>query len=190
MVLERLKLAVLQAKPAPGMPVKLVAVDGHGGAGKTVLARELAAALQAEILHTDDFATWDNPLDWWPQLIERALQPIKAGARTLNYPRSAWYKNHRPKPVKDQPVTDVMILEGVSAARREFRPYLAYSIWVETPENVCLERGIARDLATNPDGKSRAQLEADWRKWHAYENEYVARDNPQQYADITIKGTA
>jgi uridine kinase len=190
MTVGQLALAIRQAEAAPGMPVKLVAIDGHGGAGKTVLARRLAKELAAEVLHTDDFASWDDPLDWWPQLEEAALKPVRDGARTLSYPRSSWYKNHRPAPVKGQPVTDVMILEGVSAARREFRPYLAYSIWVETPADVCRERGIARDLADNPDGKSRAELEADWRRWHAYEDDYVARDDPRGHADAIVKGDA
>lgn len=39
-----------------GSPVKVVAVDGHGGAGKSTLALELSEMLGAEIIHTDDFA--------------------------------------------------------------------------------------------------------------------------------------
>lgn len=50
----------------PG-PVRLVAVDGPGGAGKSTFADRLAAAAGgAPIIHTDDFASADNPIDWWP----------------------------------------------------------------------------------------------------------------------------
>jgi energy-coupling factor transporter ATP-binding protein EcfA2 len=65
---------------------KLVAVDGHGGAGKSTFAELLAQALNTEVVHTDDFASWDNPKHWLPNLIERVLQPVAAGAQTLNYP--------------------------------------------------------------------------------------------------------
>lgn len=187
-MLQELKRAIDQAETPRGMPVKIVAIDGHGGAGKTYLASKLSQILDAEILHTDDFASYDNPLDWWPRMIEEALEPIRQGAESLSYERSSWYKNHDPKPVENQNVTKVIILEGVSASRKEFRPYLTYSIWVEAPKDVYLERGIERDLA---DGiKSKEQLEADWKQWHSYEEDYIKRDNPQQYANSVVSGTS
>ncbi len=189
-MLEELRLEIEKAKPAPGMSVKIVAIDGHGGAGKTFLANKLATQLKAEILHTDDFASWDNPMDWWPRLVKEALEPIKSGAQSLNYKRSSWYKTHKPAPVVNQPITPIILVEGVSSSRKEFRPYLAYSVWVETPKPLCLQRGIARDLADNEAGKSEKDIKEDWRKWHAYEEEYIKRDKPQVYADTIIKGTS
>ena len=42
--------------------VRLVAVDGYGGAGKSTFADRLAAALGgAAVVHTDDFAVDGNP---------------------------------------------------------------------------------------------------------------------------------
>jgi len=188
-LLEQLKLSIKEAKVAPGMPVKLVAIDGHGGAGKSRLATHLSQELHAEIIRTDDFASMENPLDWWPRLIDEVLDPIKAGAQALSYKRSSWWENHNPSPIIDQFVTPVMILEGVSASRSEFRPYLAYSIWVEAPKEVYQVRGIDRDLASNPDGKSRQELEGIWEKWHTYENMYIKRDNPKGYANRIVDGT-
>ena len=43
---------------------KLVGIDGHGGSGKSTLAELLADHLGAEIIHTDDFASWEEPLEW------------------------------------------------------------------------------------------------------------------------------
>jgi predicted kinase len=57
----------VRASQAPtDVRTRIVAVDGHGGAGKSSLAQLLSAELGAPVVHTDDFASWDNPLDWWP----------------------------------------------------------------------------------------------------------------------------
>ena len=107
---------------------RIVGIDGHGGAGKSTLARYVADRMQIETVHTDDFASWDNPKDWRPLVSEQVLEPIRTGARTLSYQRSQWWPGHRPEPVVDQPVTDVVVLEGVGSLRREFRPYLSVAL--------------------------------------------------------------
>src|ERR1700693_6281114 len=89
---------------------KLVGIDGHGGSGKSTLAELLAVHLGAEIIHTDDFASWDNPKDWWPSLIRLVLQPLADGAETLNYPRSQLGPGHDPEPIVEQRVTPIMLL--------------------------------------------------------------------------------
>src|SRR5581483_11397082 len=61
--------------PAP-MQSRVVAIDGPGGAGKSVLAAKVAAALNAQVVCTDDFASWERPLEWWPRLIEQVLGPL------------------------------------------------------------------------------------------------------------------
>lgn len=168
-------------------PVFLIAVDGHGGSGKSTLANALSAHFTAEIIHTDDFASWENPVEWWPLLIERALQPIGRGERTLNYARTKWWADHHPQPAIDQPVTPVMILEGVSALRVEFRPWISYGIFVETPAALCLQRGFERDRGM--DGKPDAEIIAMWSDWIAAEDAYMERDNPHAFADWVIDGS-
>lgn len=170
----------IQNKPkSADFPIKLVAIDGHGGSGKSTLAAKLAKKLGAEVLHTDDFASWDNPQDWWPRLISEVFDPISHGVRKLNYERSKWSAEHNPKSVKDQKVTKIMLMEGVSSARKEFRPYLSYAIWVETPLEICIKRGIERD------GEHMRQ---QWEKWLKEEDEFIKRDNPRAYADLKVSG--
>lgn len=166
--------------------VFFIAVDGHGGSGKSTLAKQLSEKLGAEIVHTDDFAGWDNPLNWWPLVIERVFEPIKKGMTTLNYPRSKWWENHHPEPVVDQPVTRVMILEGVSSLRKEFRGYISLGFFVDTPKELCLQRGIERDTST---GKSQEELTEMWTKWFEEEDIYIKRDNPKEHADLVLDGT-
>jgi uridine kinase len=169
------------------LPVKFVAIDGHGGSGKSSLAELLSERLGAEIVHTDDFASWDDPGGWWPLVIDRVFTPITAGARTIGYPRSKWWEDHRPEPVLAQAVTPIMILEGVGSLRTELRPYISFGIFVDAPDDVCLRRGLARDAGH--DGKSDEEIRAMWQGWLDYENDYLDRDRPIDHADLVIDGT-
>lgn len=162
------------------MPITIIAIDGRAGSGKSTLARRLSGSLKAQIISTDDFASFKNPLDWWPVLIEKVLEPIKQGKKTLSYERSQWWPEHKPEPVANKPVTPIIILEGVSTLRSEFRSYLTFTIWVETPREICLQRGLERD------GQDKL---AQWEKWFADEDKYIARDQPQEYADVIVSGT-
>lgn len=184
--MSELKNHLLKALPKTGN-TRFIAVDGHGGSGKSMLAAMLAKQFNAEIIHTDDFAGWDNPIDWWPLVIERVFEPIKRGDKLLNYPRSKWWATHQPESVVNQSVTPIMILEGVTALRQEFRPYISYGIFVDTPKAICLQRGFERDKGT--DGKPDAEIKAMWEKWFADEEEYIARDNPRDFADLVVDGT-
>lgn len=166
---------------------KFIAIDGHGGSGKSTLAELLAKQYDAEIIHTDDFAGWDNPENWWPLVIERIFEPIKHGATTLSYPRSKWWEAHNPEPVVNQPVTSVIILEGVSSLRKEFRPYLSFGVFVDTPLEVCLQRGFERDKGQ--DGKSDNEIKRMWQDWYDKEEVYIARDNPKAFANLVLDGT-
>lgn len=63
-----------------GLKTRIVAIDGRGGAGKSTLAARLSELLGgAPVVHTDDFASWDNPIDWWPELLAQVLEPLARG---------------------------------------------------------------------------------------------------------------
>ncbi len=163
-----------------------IAIDGHGGSGKSSLAQLLAKQLHAQIIHTDDFASWDNPIEWHTTLIEKVFLPIQQGATNLSYERSKWWDNHDPKPVQNQPVTNIMILEGARSLRTELRKYISIGIFVDTSREVCLERGIERDLGI---GKTQDEILKLWNEWLDAEDAYYAKDKPQNYADIVVDGT-
>ncbi|MGH2971168.1 MAG: uridine kinase family protein, partial [Gaiellaceae bacterium] len=161
-----------------GMTTRIVAVDGPGGAGKSSLAAFLARELGAAVVHTDDFASWDNPIDWWPQLIETVLSPLAAG-RPARYTPTIWGGPHKEDVVVDP--GGFVILEGVTASRRAFRPYLAYAIWIETPRALRLRRGLERD---------GEEARGDWEGWMAGEDAYVNRERPAEHADVVLPGDA
>lgn len=168
------------------LPVRFIAVDGHGGSGKSRFAEELAGLLKAQIIHIDNFAGYDNPNNWWQRLVSDVFVPIQAGQKELYYDRSKWWKEHTPEPIKAQPVSDIMILEGVQALRRELREFIGYGIYVKTPRYVCIERGILRD--SGKDDKSDEEIIQMWHQWYENEEEYIKRDNPEGYADVVIDG--
>lgn len=175
--LEELVAAVAEAKRPPIVATKIVAVDGLGGAGKTTLARRLASALgDVPILETDDFASWEDPLDWWPRLISEALEPL-ARNEPARFRRTDW-EGDRELWREVLPAAHI-VLEGVSSSRAAFRPFLSYSIWVETPRHLRLERGLARD---------GVGALAQWQEWMREEDAYVSRERPHMHADVVLRG--
>jgi hypothetical protein len=94
----------------------------------------------APVVDTDDFADWENPFGWWPELVESVLEPLAAGEAARYQPTSCVAEEHEPVVIDSSRGT--VILEGVAATRAVFRPFLAYSIWVEGDQALRLQRGI------------------------------------------------
>ena len=164
-----------------------IAVDGRGGSGKSTVAQYLSERLNAEVVRTDDFASWGNPFGWWPLLIEQVFQPIQNGTRTLYYPLSVYRMGWQPATAVGQPVTEIMVLEGVSSSRKEFRQYISLSIFIDAPKDICLRRGLERDRLKGK--RSESELIRLWEGWSAEEDSYLQRDDPKQHADVVIDGT-
>jgi uridine kinase len=175
MHLDELVAAIL-AKPGP---LRLVAVDGPGGAGKSTFARELSeAAGAAPVVHTDDFAAADNPIDWWPRLLEQVIEPLARG-EAAHYQRYDWPSETLAEWHTIEPAA-IVIIEGVSAGRSEWAAHLSYLIWIETPREERLRRGVERDGIAAVD---------DWESWMAGEDAHYERDPTRERADVVLDGT-
>jgi uridine kinase/glycosidase len=168
----------IHKRPARLGSVRLVAIDGPGGAGKSAFAKPLARALGgAPIVQTDDFASWEDPLGWWPRLEAGVLDPLSRG-RIARYRAYDW-ATRKPGPRRVIGPTDVLILEGVSSARAAVTDRLTYSIWVEAPADVRLRRGLERDgEAARPQ----------WERWMAEEDAFYAKDPVRNRADVIVDG--
>ncbi|MBM7811961.1 uridine kinase family protein [Saccharothrix algeriensis] len=158
--------------------MRLIAVDGPSGSGKSTHAAALAAELGATVVPTDHFATWTDPVSWWPRLVTGVLEPLWAG-RAGSYRRVDWSAGWpRPGDLVTVEVPEVLVIEGVSAARRSIAPRLDEAVWVELPdERARLERAVARDGEA-----SRAHLV----RWQAFERGWFAVDGTRERADRIV----
>ncbi|WP_240490873.1 uridine kinase family protein [Amycolatopsis vancoresmycina] len=131
--------------------VRVLAIDGPSGAGKSTLAARVVAGLRArgrrtELVSTDAFATWDDPVAWWPRLADGVLRPLADG-RPGAYRQMDWTTGvPRPGELVRVAVPDVLVLEGVSSGRASARPLLSHLCWVQGGSAAGrLARTVARD---------------------------------------------
>lgn len=172
-----LAAAILAAPPRLG-PVRLVAVDGCAGNGKTTFADRLATILRCPVVHTDDLLDgWTIPAGYWPRLENWVLAPLRSG-RPGRYRRYDWVLAEFAE-WHDVPVTPVLVIEGVTSARAEVRPELTLSVWIEAPADIRFARGIARD------GEA---LRPQWIRWMAEESLYVRVDGAPEKVDVVVDG--
>jgi uridine kinase len=172
-------------RPARLGGTRLVAIDGPSGAGKTVFAGRLAAALEAvtgappPVVNTDDLlAGWADQVTFWPRLEEWVLGPLRAG-RTGHYRRYDWHAGRFGTEWTSVPPAPVVVLEGVTAARATIRPEVSLSVFLSAPPGLCLERALARD------GEAlRPYLEI----WQRDEERHFAADVTANQADLLIDG--
>src|SRR3954468_1330611 len=72
------------------MRSSIISVDGPGGAGKSTLASRIAHRLQnCPVIHTDDFASWNNQFEWWQDMLRQVLEPF-SNNQTASYQRYDW----------------------------------------------------------------------------------------------------
>ena len=143
----------------PG-PVRLVAVDGRGGAGKTTFAAALAdAAGGVPVVHTDDYADRNPGRPWWPELLREVIGPLATGTPGAVEPAA------------------IVIIEGVSAGREEWADQLSYLIWVDAPAAVRRRRVLERD---GPEAATT------WADYETDEDAFFALDPTRERADLIV----
>jgi uridine kinase len=170
--------------------VRLVALDGPGGGGKSTLARRLAAGWEgARVVEIDDFyrpsseraepprghgGNYDLP-----RLLAQVIEPV-AGGRETRYQRYDWDADTLAE-WHEIPAGAVVLVEGVYSASAPLRPHMDYTIWVECPDDVRLERGLERDGAA---------MRAMWvERWMPAERRYRDEERPDLSADLVVDGT-
>ena len=159
----------------------IVAVDGRSGAGKSTAAGELALELDgAPVIHTDDVAWHHSFFDWWPLMREHLLEPLRAG-HDVTWRPPGWAARDRPGRI-EVPASPFVLVEGVSASRRELSDLLDVAIWIDGDVRIQERRGVMRD-----GGDDAAQR--FWDEWQAAERPLLVADRPWRRADLLVLGT-
>ncbi|MCW8382957.1 uridine kinase family protein [Streptomyces justiciae] len=167
----------LRRLPPSCGPVRLVAVDGHAGSGKSTFAGQLAAELGgAPVLHLDDIASHEELFAWTGRLLEQVIEPLRRG-ETARYAPYDWHAR-RFGPVRDLPPAPVILVEGVGAGRRALRPHLAQLLWMELPREESWTRGRSRD---------GAEQREFWEGWVRAERAHFADDPSRPFADLLVR---
>ncbi|MFF3324097.1 uridine kinase [Streptomyces sp. NPDC002889] len=176
--LDRLAAELRALAPSCG-PVRLVAVDGHAGSGKSTFAARLAAAVgddtAAPVLHLDDLASHEELFAWTDRMLAEVIAPLSTGAPALYHPYDWNLRSFGgPRRLEAAPV---VLVEGVGAGRRALRPYLARLLWMERDAEESWARGRARD---------GAGLRGFWDTWTVAETRHFSADPSRPFADTLI----
>lgn len=156
-----------------------VGIGGHGASGKSTLAAGLAAERSdIQIVPTDAF--WNGAMFELDRLRTEVLDRLLTGD-VAEY--DAWdWAVAAPAGRRRVMPSGVVIIDGVCALHQMFRHDLDVRLWVDTPADVRLERGVARD----GEGSRQRWVEV----WMPNEARYVAADRPVESAHLVVDGTA
>jgi uridine kinase len=175
----------LLAKPPKNELFYSVAVDGRGGSGKSSLIEYLCQLLPSfDLMNGDDyFEPVESDIVWGAfndaRFVDEVIKPLQTG-RTFSYMPYIWDAGGLQSPV------EVAVKSGIVIERCfSFGMPIDWDlkIWVETPADVCLTRGIDRELLPTD------QVLRAWQgEWQPREDEYIARLDPVRMADIVLNG--
>jgi uridine kinase len=184
----------------PQRPI-LIGIAGCSGSGKTTLARELAVQLEATLFPLDLYyrdlsqfpldsrekQNFDHPDSLESELIVAHVRALAEG-RTIQRPVYDFSRHTRVAGAFEavEPARFVLV-EGILALHyAELWPLYDFSVYVDAPNAVCLNRRIYRDMRERgrTEESVRAQFEATAKPMAEM---YVLPS--QARASITVTGT-
>jgi uridine kinase len=183
---------VLQRPPTLGAG-RLVCVDGPAGSGKTTLAaalgRELREALRVpggpadrahvRTVHMDNvFAGWSGLDDGMSTIALDVIGPLTAG-QPGRYRRYDWHRQVFAEERVVEPC-EVLVIEGVGSGSTAYHEAITCLVWIDTPPDVRLTRGLERD---------GDHVWEHWRAWRQQEEAMFVRERTRERADLVIDGT-
>jgi uridine kinase len=178
--------SILSAKPKfPN--VRMIAIDGPAGAGKSTLAKRIKSNLQEQsglktaIVHMDDlYDGWENALtvQLTKTLINQILVPVSL-AKNFSYRKYNWLSGSFGD-FSEEDSPEILILEGVGSGQKATRRYLDQLIWIDIDAETGLQRVLQRD---------GDYLENEMRVWQMREISHFSKENTRDSATIRINGS-
>ncbi len=166
----------------------IIAIDGRGAAGKSSLLNYLQSLLpEFTFLNFDNYFEPKKSSTEWGFLNKERFRndviiPLQL-KNTLTYRPYDW---HSEPHIKERSLTikEGLCIEGLYSSDFELGWDLKF--WVETPKEICLERGIQGDQA----GMGYERALKTWRDvWQPQEDKYIARIKPTAPEYLIIDGT-
>lgn len=166
----------------------IVAIDGRSGAGKTTLAREIAARLVGDqivgvrpgitvaTIEVECFIEgWEGLVDGVRRVASEIAAPFRhsgrAQARTWDWHRGVWGEMTAVGPA------DVLLVVGCGSSSTALAPYVDVSVWVEAAEEVRRARVTARE----------GDPSAWWELWAAQEKTLLEERDSRALATYVVE---
>ncbi|MDP4146698.1 MAG: uridine kinase [Bacillota bacterium] len=187
--------------------VYIIGVDGLGGAGKSTLVNSLKLQLQNEnyysyVLHIDDFIhpkriRYDLSKEEWycyydvqwryDYLVKEILSPIKNG-EIIDKQIERYNKEDDGYFTEGVHLVhgSVLILEGIFLQRKELKAYLDFTIYIDVPQEVRLNRVLARDGYMGGPEDIKCKYE---KRYFPAEERYILEYSPIENADFVLKNS-
>ena len=158
--------------------VRLVALDGRSGSGKTWLAGQLATPLGAPVIHMDDlYPGWDGLDRAAGVLADWVIQPLSRGEparwRRFDWDSMSYAEWHTTDPA------DVVLLEGCGSVRAALAAIYAARIWVDAPA-----AARRRRLRARPDFVSYQPYA---QRWTELEDALYRTEHTKRHCDIVVE---
>ena len=172
----------------------VIAIDGPSCSGKSILATAVALRSGASVLEGDDFyrdtlpslstaqreamsdaAVVDAVIDW-VRLRDQALVPLRAGEAATFQPYDWDANDGRLAPPRIIPAAEVIIVEGVYAARPELADLIDLAVYLGADPGLRADRYAERE-ADDPE----------WQRfWERGERHYFSVVRPPASFDIQL----
>jgi uridine kinase len=170
----------------------VVAIDGRSGVGKSTIAKELAAKLEAALIDGDDFYAGGSEAEWdarsaaekaslcidWRRLRKEALEPLIAGKDASWHPYDFETGAIQAPHTKTANAAKIIILDGVYSGRPELADLIDLAVFVDLEDKDRRERLVERE--------SEDYVEEWMRRWSEAEEYYFANTRAEDSFDLVI----
>jgi len=176
-------------------PRLIIAIDGLGGAGKSTLARRITSAISgAAHVEYDWFHLPQVEIEGsyrfdYRRLTTEVLKPFRNGQGAFEFKRYNWgYLSGGPDGFADESISlrdvDLIVLEGCGVLFPQLSDLFDLKIWVDTPPEESLARGMRRDIEEY--GLDPQKVSSAWHEWSSWEAQALARDDRRLRADVRV----
>lgn len=174
--LEQVLAHAATAPPSCG-DVRVIALDGRSGSGKTSLAGAIAREWDAPVVSMDSiYPGWSGLSAASHMLVAHVLRPLARGEQPV-VPTWDWLAD-RPGPLLPITVGHRLVVEGCGSSVGEASTLEGTRVWLDGPAELRRRRAIDRDGPL---------FEEYWEMWAQQEATLFAADHTRERAQIVLE---